>query len=186
MSHHRKLIDTLERLATEPSDTTTRVYAETCHQAAKALSGGNNVDRFLVEVSAEIERARAKFPGDNLTTIAMFEEAGEVAKAVLSESPEAIRKECVQLACMAARITLDGDTSTTGYRAAQHGLAPIVKTTKADAFAARFAPSLGSDQAIAQANEDQLVGLVLKLSGGSLLPSQIRAQIANARARVGS
>lgn len=89
----------------------------------------DEIDVFLMAVRAEIIRARTKFPGDNLTTIAMFEEAGEVAKAVLDESPEAIRVECIQLACMAARITLDGDSSTTKYRAERRGLGPIVSHT---------------------------------------------------------
>jgi len=83
------------------------------------------VDAFLADVAAEIERARTKFPGDNLTTIALMEEVGEVAKAALDESPDALRKEAVQVACMAARLVLDGDGSTTAYRE-NRGLAPIV------------------------------------------------------------
>jgi len=82
------------------------------------------VDDFLAEVKAEITRARAKFPGDNLTTIALMEEVGEVAKAALDESPEALRKEAVQVACMAARMALDGDSSTDAYRA-RRGLQPL-------------------------------------------------------------
>lgn len=87
----------------------------------------NEADYLLLEIRAELDRARAKFPAsDNLTTIAMFEEAGEVAKAVLSEDPSAVRKECVQLAVMAMRIVLDGDPSTTAYRAKHHQLPPLV------------------------------------------------------------
>lgn len=85
------------------------------------------VNQLLADISIELRRARASFPAvDNLTTIAMLEEAGEVAKAVLSEDPAAVRKECVQLAVMAMRIVLDGDPSTTAYRAKHHGLPPLV------------------------------------------------------------
>lgn len=80
---------------------------------------------FLDAVLEELSRARAKFPGDNLNTIAMMEEAGEVAKAVLEESPERVRRECIQLAVMAARITLDGDSSTDTYRRRYHELGPV-------------------------------------------------------------
>lgn len=89
----------------------------------------NDADYLLLEIRAELDRAQSKFPAsDNLTTIAMFEEAGEVAKAVLSEDPAAVRKECVQLAVMAMRIVLDGDPSTTAYRAKYHGLPPLVSS----------------------------------------------------------
>lgn len=83
------------------------------------------IEALLHEIREELNRARGLFPADdNLTTIAMMEEAGEVAKAVLSEDPRAVRKECVQLAVMAMRIVLDGDWSTRGYRAKQ-GLPPL-------------------------------------------------------------
>jgi len=91
----------------------------------EARQSRNAVGKFLADVAAEIERARSKFPGDNLTMIALMEEVGEVAKAALDESPEALRKEAVQVACMAARMALDGDGSTTAYRE-KRGLAPIV------------------------------------------------------------
>lgn len=85
------------------------------------------VNQLLADISRELRHARAKFPADdNLTTIAMLEEAGEVAKAVLSEDAAAVRKECIQLAVMAMRIVLDGDRSTDAYRAKHHGLPPIV------------------------------------------------------------
>jgi putative DNA primase/helicase len=94
--------------------------------ARKAADEPDAVIDFLLEVRAEVDRARAKFPGDNLTTIALFEEAGEVAKAVLQENPEKLRKEAIQLACMALRVVLDGDVSTTAYRA-RLGLGPLVE-----------------------------------------------------------
>lgn len=102
------------------------IAAEIATQARRVP--GDAVDDFLAEVRAEIIRARVKFPGDNLTTIALMEEVGEVAKAVLDESPERVRKEAVQVACMAARLVLDGDSSTTAYRAQRSGQPPLVAT----------------------------------------------------------
>lgn len=93
------------------------------------MSGG--VEGFLADVRVEIVRARTKFPGDNLTTIALMEEVGEVAKAVLDETPERVRKEAVQVACMAARLVLDGDSSTTAYRAARSGQLPLTGSSPA-------------------------------------------------------
>lgn len=79
---------------------------------------------FLREVYDEAHRAAALFPGDTLRTLAFSEEAGELVKAVLDESPERVRREAVQTAAMAARIVLDGDGSVVEWRKAK-GLAPL-------------------------------------------------------------
>lgn len=74
------------------------------------------VDAFLAEVRAELMRARAKFPGDRIMTIALAEEFGELCKAVLDEPAASVRKEAVQTAVMAARVVLDGDGSVNEWR----------------------------------------------------------------------
>ena len=79
----------------------------------------------LDEVLSELARARAKFPGDNVTTLALMEEVGELAKATFSESREAVRKEAVQVACMAMRVVLDGDATLDQWRASK-GLDALV------------------------------------------------------------
>jgi hypothetical protein len=76
----------------------------------------SDVAAFLAEVEAELARARAKFPGDVVRTLAFSEEAGELVKAVLDEDAANVRKEAVQAAAMAARIVLDGDGSVTEWR----------------------------------------------------------------------
>lgn len=83
------------------------------------------VEAFLAEVRAELLRARDKFPGDRIMTLALAEEFGELVKAVLDEPPENVRKEAVQVAVMAARVALDGDSSVGLWRA-EAGLAPMV------------------------------------------------------------
>ena len=82
------------------------------------------VDEFLSEVRAELVRARTKFPGDRIMTVALAEEFGELCKAVLDEPTANVRKEAVQTAVMAARVVLDGDGSVREWRAAK-GLDPI-------------------------------------------------------------
>jgi hypothetical protein len=83
------------------------------------------VDAFLAEVRAELIRARAKFPGDRIMTIALAEEFGELCKAVLDECSANVRKEAVQTAVMCARVVLDGDGSVNDWRA-ERGLDPLV------------------------------------------------------------
>ena len=83
---------------------------------------------FLLAVKKELARARAKFPGRDLTSIALMEEVGELAKATLDEDQKAVFSEAVQVATMAARSWLDGDSSTDERRARQ-GL-PLIGNAK--------------------------------------------------------
>lgn len=94
------------------------------------------VDAFLAEVRAELIRARTKFPGDRIMTIALAEEFGELAKAVLDEPSASVRKEAVQCAVMAARVALDGDGSVVEWRAAK-GLDELTAACRAAPAEAR-------------------------------------------------
>lgn len=89
-----------------------------------ATAGGDAVDVFFDEVKAELRRARAKFPGDRIMTIALAEEFGELCKAVLEECAANVRKEAVQTAVMCARVVLDGDGSVNEWRNGK-GLDPL-------------------------------------------------------------
>jgi NTP pyrophosphatase (non-canonical NTP hydrolase) len=65
---------------------------------------------FCSELRDEVARARAKFPHQPLdkTMYALFEEAGEVAKALNEEEPaHRVRAELVQVAAMALRVAVD-------------------------------------------------------------------------------
>lgn len=74
-----------------------------------------NIDQFLADVKAEVERARKLFPGpNNHQTLAFAEEAGELVQAVLDRhygkaGDAEVYAEAVQAAAMAARVVLDGD-----------------------------------------------------------------------------
>ena len=83
------------------------------------------VDDLLSEIKAELARARAKFPGDNVTMLALMEEVGELAKASFEEPRANVRKEAVQVAVMAIRMILDGDATLNAWRAGK-GLDPLV------------------------------------------------------------
>jgi len=76
--------------------------------------------QFYIEVSSELIRARYKFPEGKHLLAALFEEAGEVANALLERdylvnrySPEEhnrhVWNECVQTAAMALRLATEGD-----------------------------------------------------------------------------
>lgn len=93
--------------------------------SSKVQDSDTEVDAFLAEVRAEIIRAREKFPGDRIMTIALAEEFGELCKAILEEASANVRKEAVQTATMCARLVLDGDGSVKEWRS-QQGLDQLV------------------------------------------------------------
>lgn len=99
-------------------------YAKGWNDALRAQVP-DEVDAFLGEVRAELIRARTKFPGDRIMTIALAEEFGELCKAILDESAANVRKEAVQTAVMAARVVLDGDGSVADWRR-ERGLDQLV------------------------------------------------------------
>lgn len=80
--------------------------------------------KLVGEILSELGRARAKFPGDNVTMLALMEEVGELAKATFEESCANVRKEAIQVACMAMRVVLDGDATLNEWRIFK-GLDPL-------------------------------------------------------------
>lgn len=63
-------------------------------------------------LSAEMVRARKKFPGRSDLTVALMEEVGELAREMLEGgSRERVRAEALQAACVAMRIYEEGDGS---------------------------------------------------------------------------
>ncbi len=75
-----------------------------------------SVKILLAEIEAEVQSAREKFPGKNMTFAALIEEVGELATATFEESADHVRKEAVQVAAMAMRLVLDGDYSYDDWR----------------------------------------------------------------------
>jgi NTP pyrophosphatase (non-canonical NTP hydrolase) len=65
---------------------------------------------FQAQTRDELIRARRKFPNQDLSTtmLALVEELGEVAEAILQkQGPGRIREELIQLAAMATRAACD-------------------------------------------------------------------------------
>lgn len=77
---------------------------------------------FLRDVEDELAKARAKFPYSGGANTALAEEVGELAKALLDETPQRIYREAVQVATMAARIALEGDPLLDQYRTIRQGV----------------------------------------------------------------
>lgn len=88
------------------------------------LDEPNDEMLFLYKVRDEIKRARELHPFCNLVAIA--EETGEVARALQDEPLKNVYKECVQLACTAARVAIEGDPTIDPYRVSK-GLEPTRK-----------------------------------------------------------
>lgn len=82
----------------------------------EALNSSDPTAAFLYTVWCEIKVARKKFPGDNCTMLALMEEVGELAKAAFSESALCVTVEAMQVACMAARMATEGDTTLKEWR----------------------------------------------------------------------
>jgi NTP pyrophosphatase (non-canonical NTP hydrolase) len=64
------------------------------------------------ELDEEVGRARAKFPNNAMLLVALMEEVGELAKALLQRKTDgkgSIRQEAIQCACVAMRIYEEGD-----------------------------------------------------------------------------
>lgn len=89
------------------------------------MNDQQEIDALFEEIKVELGRARAKFPGDNVTLAALMEEVGELAKATFEEPRDRVRAEAVQVAVMACRMVLDGDNTYEPWRTSK-GLDPLV------------------------------------------------------------
>lgn len=66
---------------------------------------------FMQAVLQEVQRARKKFPTNELLFAALVEEVGEAAKSLQDETREQLVAELVQVAAMALRLAVEGDPS---------------------------------------------------------------------------
>ncbi|MEJ0003440.1 MAG: hypothetical protein WDN30_07655 [Pararobbsia sp.] len=89
------------------------------------------------EISAELARARTKFPDPVGSMRALTQEVGDLAKAILDESPQRVREEAVQTAVMAIRVGTEGDPSLDGVRAR-----PAARADRRCAMTGRYVTAL--------------------------------------------
>ena len=75
--------------------------------------------QLVEEIDDELARARKKFPDAAGAMCALTEEVGELAKAVLDEPAARVRREAVQVICMAVRIIQEGDRTLDEIRVAR-------------------------------------------------------------------
>lgn len=88
-----------------------------CCVAHPHINGVPSVHDFLLDVAAEVFRARMLYPNDEGVLAALGEEQGELCKAYISESRKEILKEAIQTCAMAIRVALEGDPSLSHLRA---------------------------------------------------------------------
>ena len=75
-----------------------------------------NLGEALYDVQNEIFRARKKFPTNDLLMVALTEEVGELAKALVDEPKDRVYEEAIQVACVAIRIATEGDSTVDEWR----------------------------------------------------------------------
>ena len=76
----------------------------------------DGTDELINEITIELQFAVAKFPENIFIFPALIEDVGELAKALMEESPDRIRAEAIQVAVMAIRIIQEGDRDITQRR----------------------------------------------------------------------
>lgn len=81
-------------------------------------------ESFINGLQAELIAARQKFPSADASIVALMEEVGELAQALLERDSEAIWHEAIQVATMACRVATEVDNLMKTYRQ-QNSLPPI-------------------------------------------------------------
>ena len=71
---------------------------------------------FVVQILAELDFAREKFPDPDGLMTALTEEVGELAKALMDEPMDNVYREAIQVAAMACRIATEGDPTLDAIR----------------------------------------------------------------------
>ena len=120
LDHRVSILRTAARNVSDFIDEFGTIDGETYDQldrAASQLFGDWSPEQELADaILAELVRARAKWPGKNVTFAALVEEVGELATATFEESRARVREEAIQVAVMAMRMVLDGDHTFNDWR----------------------------------------------------------------------
>lgn len=116
--------DILDRLV--PSDIRTLVaQRDRLQRLCEYAAGGTEEAQVFEGIFEELQRARAKFPGNGVTALSLVGEVGELMTALWREPTANVRAEATQVAVMAIRVILDGDATLEPWRESK-GLDPLV------------------------------------------------------------
>lgn len=91
------------------------------NEIAQDVAEAFDISYFITKMLTAYKEAKAKYPHTELKTTALCSEAGEVATAVLREPWHNVLTESAQLAALAMRLSIAGDSSAKEYRA-RYGL----------------------------------------------------------------
>lgn len=80
----------------------------------------------LQGIRKEAMQGIESYPDANGLMVALMEEVGELARAMMSEPRDRVRDEAVQVAALAIRIALEGDPTLDGIRARRNADTPLL------------------------------------------------------------
>lgn len=83
---------------------------------SRVRSAHRDETHFFGAALAEVLNAQAKFPSSEGSVVALMEEVGELAKAMLDEPIENVWTEAVQVAAMACRVAVEMDPTLEAIR----------------------------------------------------------------------
>lgn len=101
---------------TLPDDYVRPTFSQALQSLIEQAERANPTALFLVSVWDEIERARLLFPNPDGMMVALAEETGETAKALLGKELPEVYKEAAQVACVATRLAVEGDPTQDPHR----------------------------------------------------------------------
>lgn len=75
------------------------------------------IGEVLQDVYTEITRGVESYPDASGLMVALMEEVGELARAMMTQSRDSVRSEAAQVAALAVRVAIDGDPTLAEIRA---------------------------------------------------------------------
>lgn len=79
----------------------------------------------LQSIRKEAMQGIESYPDASGLMVALMEEVGELARAMMSEPRDRVRDEAVQVAALAIRVALEGDPALDGIRAKRNADDPL-------------------------------------------------------------
>jgi hypothetical protein len=93
-----------------------RWHGLTDREQFEALGNPPSLHSLLQDVAKETNRARSKYPGENANVGVLLEYVGKLSAATLRSPRAEVQRRAIQVAAMALRVILDGDTTLDAWR----------------------------------------------------------------------